>query len=351
MNWFSHHQFFCGTLRSTGNCPHFIWYASAKKKKMKKKFRHPAKLSNLKMATLSVEAVFISCQHTRLWCLLPFPYATTRTRPEMANSEFNKLHKHDMVGVQTNTISAVGRRSEEDRQFKASLGYTGGFCFKRKATFQTVCKFSRYLKWTQNSDRDAQNDGTAPKLPYPPLLNCMVLDSTKFILQTCKSQVQEVYDPRLNSGEVLKWGHDRCKVWLRGSSVCFGPARSLSPYTKSSLKIQSPLDLAVEKMARQESLSRRSGARPHLPDLEAGPPTSTAAPGFRARLSLHPGPLLSMPLPRLPWTPHDRLGGGGEVPDCMPVRSALWTGRRRRARGPPGRGLMASLALPPAAAF
>lgn len=38
MNWFSHHQFFCGTLRSTGNCPHFIWYASAKKKKMKKKY-------------------------------------------------------------------------------------------------------------------------------------------------------------------------------------------------------------------------------------------------------------------------------------------------------------------------
>ena len=73
--------------------------------------------------------------------MLPFPYATTRTRPEMANSEFNKLHKHDMVGAQTYTISEAGRRSEEDRQFKASLGYTGGFVSRGKLHFKRSPSF------------------------------------------------------------------------------------------------------------------------------------------------------------------------------------------------------------------
>lgn len=99
-------------------------------------------------------------------------------------------------------------------------------------------------------------------------------------------------------------------------------------------------------MARQESPSRRSGARPHLPDLEARPPARTAAPRFRARLPLSPGPLLSIPLPPLPCTPARSWGTLLRGPGvCTLEKQAEILAR------PPGRRLMASLALPPAAAF
>lgn len=86
--------------------------------------------------------------------------------------------------------------------------------------------------------------------------------------------------------------------------------------------IQSPLDLAVEKMARKESLSRRSGARPHLPDLEAGPPTQLPR---ASALAFHYTRAHCSPCRYLGFLEPRTLVWGGGVPGCTPVLPALWT--------------------------
>lgn len=88
-----------GCSVSTGNCPHFIWYASAKKKNAKKKKKEIRHIQ-LNLAVLKWQL----CQSRHTFYLvpvhLPLMFASfslchgTRTRLEMTNSEFNKLHSY-----------------------------------------------------------------------------------------------------------------------------------------------------------------------------------------------------------------------------------------------------------------
>lgn len=99
-------------------------------------------------------------------------------------------------------------------------------------------------------------------------------------------------------------------------------------------------------MARQESLSRRSGARPHLPDLGGQTSRSHSCPALPRSPPTQPEPTALHPTASASLQPPHALGGPTPDPGvCTLERQAAI-----RAR-PPGRQLMASPALPPAAAF